>query len=74
MDTTKLQYSSSVDFDESSVHNIFFTSGYVKTTKYLWIILIKGETYTEGFWEQNAEENVWIEKGWNYWSLEKLVW
>jgi hypothetical protein len=33
---------------------------------------IKGETWTEGVWEQDAEENIWTEEGWIDRRVEKI--
>jgi hypothetical protein len=32
---------------------------------------IKGGTYTEGVWEQGAEEDIWTEEGWGDGRVEK---
>jgi hypothetical protein len=32
---------------------------------------IKGETQTEGVWEQGAEEDIWTEEGWGDGRMDK---
>jgi hypothetical protein len=32
-----------------------------------------GGKYTEGVWEQGAEENIWIKERWSDWKLEKTA-
>jgi hypothetical protein len=34
---------------------------------------IKGETQTEGVWEQGAEENIWTEETWSDGRLEETA-
>jgi hypothetical protein len=34
---------------------------------------IKGGTYTEGVWEQGAEENIWTKEGWSDGRVEKTA-
>jgi hypothetical protein len=34
---------------------------------------IKGAKYTEGVWEQGAEENIWSEEKWSDGRLEKTA-
>jgi hypothetical protein len=34
---------------------------------------IKGETQTEGVWEQGAEENIWTKEGWSDGRMEETA-
>jgi hypothetical protein len=34
---------------------------------------IKGRAYTEGVWEQGAEENIWTSEEWSNGRMEKVA-
>jgi hypothetical protein len=34
---------------------------------------IKGGTWTEGIWEQDAKENIWTKEGWTDGSVKKTA-
>jgi hypothetical protein len=42
---------------------------------WVWNIVsdIKGGTFTEIFWEQGAEENIWTQEGWSDGRVEKTA-